>query len=101
MNPLKTYAWTPGAGAYKHYPQYANFKLFDDGRCVVTIRAPEFRTVGEDYYQMGETVCIQLPPEVVAELRSFFASGMSAFGQDPKGLEAKPASPTAEGGDAQ
>jgi hypothetical protein len=29
------------------------------------------------------------------------ASGMSAFGQDPKGLEAKPASPTAEGGDAQ
>jgi hypothetical protein len=29
------------------------------------------------------------------------ASGMSASGQDPKGLEAKPASPTAESGDAQ
>jgi hypothetical protein len=29
------------------------------------------------------------------------ASGMSASGQDPKGLEAKPDSPTAEGGDAQ
>ena len=29
------------------------------------------------------------------------ASGMSAFGQDPQGLEAKPVSPTAKGGDAQ
>ena len=28
------------------------------------------------------------------------ASGMSASGQDPQGLEAKPASPTAESGDA-
>jgi hypothetical protein len=29
------------------------------------------------------------------------ASGMSASGQDPRGLEAKPASPTREAGDAQ
>jgi hypothetical protein len=29
------------------------------------------------------------------------ASGMSASGQDPQGLEAKPASPTSEAGDAQ
>lgn len=34
-------------------------------------------------------------------VRGYFASGMSAFGQDPQGLEAKPARPPAESGDAQ
>jgi hypothetical protein len=74
----KVYAWTPGTGGYKHYPQYANFKLFEDGRCVVTVRGPEFRNVGDEFYQMGETVCISLPPEVAAELRAFFAQGDAA-----------------------
>jgi hypothetical protein len=70
----RVYAWTPGKPGYESYPQYANFKVFADGRCVVTVRAPEFRTVGSDFYEMGETVCIQLPPNAAAELRDFFAS---------------------------
>jgi hypothetical protein len=37
---------------------------------------------------------------IFARCRELRASGMSAFGQDPQGLEAKTASPTGEAGDA-
>jgi hypothetical protein len=97
----KVYAWTPGKPAYKFYPQYANFKLWEDGRCVVTVRAGEFRTVGQEHYEMGETVCIQLPPDAAAELGAFFASAGEAGTAATVQQGAVHEHATAEGGDAQ
>jgi hypothetical protein len=44
---------------------------------------------------------LELGDSRAADCPACCASGMSASGQDPKGLEAKPASPTREAGDAQ
>ena len=58
---MTSFAWTPGAGAYKHYPQYVNLtgnKL--------TVRGPEYCTGG--HYHMGPTVSIELPDGVLSEL---------------------------------
>lgn len=58
------FAWTQGAGAYKHYPQYVNVT---GNR--LTVRGPEF--IGDDgHYCMGPTVSIDLPPDVRAALQS-------------------------------
>jgi len=64
---MTDFAWTPGTGAYKHYPQYVNLtgnKL--------TVRGPEF--VGEGgHWQMGPTVAIDLPGDVIADLAAALA----------------------------
>lgn len=59
---MTDFAWTPGAGAYKHFPQYVNLtgnKL--------TVRGPEFEGEG-GYWQMGPTVSIELPADVLRDL---------------------------------
>ena len=43
---------------------------------------------------------LNICPSCLVRLGEWAASGMSAFGQDPQGLEAQPASPTGEAGDA-
>lgn len=59
---MTNYAWTPGAGAYKFFPQYVNVTA---GK--LTVRGPEFQ--GDDgHWRMGPTVTIELPPEVRSEL---------------------------------
>lgn len=64
----RNFAWTPGAGAYKHYPQYVNLtgnKL--------TVRGPEFVN-GDGHPEMGPTVSIELPDGVLRD----FAAALSA-----------------------
>lgn len=54
-----TFAWTPGAG---YHPQYVNLT---GNR--LTVRGPEFVNVF-GHYDVGPTVSIDLPDEVIAEL---------------------------------
>jgi hypothetical protein len=61
---MTDFAWTSGTGAYKHYPQYVNLT---GNR--LTVRGAEFVNVG-GHYEQGPTVSIELPDEVLAELRS-------------------------------
>jgi hypothetical protein len=55
---MTDFAWTPGAGAYKHYPPYVNLT---GNR--LTVRGVEFQD-GE-HWQMGPTVNIDLPDEAL------------------------------------
>jgi hypothetical protein len=72
---LTSFAWTPGQGAYKHYPPYVNLT---GNR--LTVRGSE--DLSGDHPQMGATVSIDLPPEQLAELGS---TAMRAVSQEGLG----------------
>jgi hypothetical protein len=57
------FAWTPGRGSYRHYPPYVNLT---GGR--LTVRGPE--KLDGEHPQPGDIVAVELPPEVLAELRA-------------------------------
>jgi hypothetical protein len=72
MTEPKTFAWTPGQGAYAHFPPYLNIRANANGTLTVTVRGRE--QPDAEFYTMGDTAIIELPPEVAAELSDFFAS---------------------------
>jgi len=58
---MTDFAWTPGAGAYKHYPPYVNLT---GNR--LTVRGAE--DLSGAHPQMGATVSIDLPADQLALL---------------------------------
>jgi hypothetical protein len=60
------FAWTPGHGAYKHYPPYVNIT---GNR--IAVRGPELCNNG--CYEPGPYAAIELSPEAFVELRAAIA----------------------------
>jgi len=76
LTPEISFAWTPGLGSYKAYPPYVNLT---GNR--LTVRGTEQRVkTGVDvggYWKQGETVSIDLPPEVLDDLRNALAMNVA------------------------
>ena len=53
---MTNFAWTPGRGAYKHYPPYVNLT----GN-LLTVRGTE--RLDDDFPMPGYTVAVELPDD--------------------------------------